>query len=158
MSHEFIINKVFESITELNSVKINALYADEAIFEDPSIGEITGVVIKYWWQFLYGQMSNISIEVLDIKINGDEAIVSWKNNHLLKLTGKQLSLDFTTNFTFKDGFIVFHKNNYDFKQFVKQAFGPIAAMSGNKIMQKMIKGQLNKMISNYIKHHSLKLA
>lgn len=156
MTKKQTIESYFEAFGNLDSLKMNSYYTDDIILESLSVGVKKGDEARYYWQFLCNRIKNHKIEIIEISINEDIAIVKWRSSSFLTLVGKKVHLTHVSEFIFEGDLICKHKSEYDLKELIEQLFGSlIGKMGDTNFLKKIVKGQTNKLLENYIKENEL---
>ncbi len=156
MSNKEIIEKFYKAFQSLDSKTMNSLLGENIIFEDPAFGKQKGDRAKYMWQFLCENAKNFELSFSNVEADKKNGSANWEAKYVFKTTGNQVHNIIESNFEFKNGLIIKHKDHFDLKRWVKQAMGPtVGLIGGSFLMKKAVRSQSNKLLDKYIKRNNL---
>src|SRR5688500_1650905 len=104
-------------------------YAPDARFEDPAFGELHGDQIGGMWRMLTARATDLSVELRSHEADEATGSANWVATYTFTATGRPVVNDVQAGFRFRDGLIVEHDDEFSFRRWAAQAFGP----AGNAI-------------------------
>jgi hypothetical protein len=105
---------------------MSACYAPEARFSDPAFGELHGEEVGAMWRMLTGRAEDLSVELRDHAADENTGSANWVATYTFGQTGRPVVNDIQATLRFApDGKIVDHVDEFDFRNWAKQALGPM---------------------------------
>lgn len=103
---------------------MTACYAPGAHFRDPAFGDLEGDEIGAMWRMLTGRATDLKIELHEHEAGGETGSARWIARYTFS-TGRPVVNDIQASFRFAaDGRIADHVDEFDFRNWAKQALGP----------------------------------
>ncbi len=103
---------------------MTACYAPGAHFRDPAFGDLEGEQIGAMWRMLTGRATDLEIELREHEANEETGSAHWIARYTFS-TGRPVVNDIRATFRFAaDGRIADHVDEFDFRNWAKQALGP----------------------------------
>ncbi len=103
---------------------MTACYAPGAHFRDPAFGDLEGDDIGAMWRMLTGRAKDLKIELREHDAGEDSGSAHWIARYTFS-TGRPVVNDIEASFRFaEDGRITDHVDEFDFRNWAKQALGP----------------------------------
>src|SRR5215207_9332681 len=119
-----LIERFYAAFGECNGAAMTACYAPDAHFRDPAFGDLEGEEIGAMWRMLTGRATDLVIELREHDAEGTTGSAHWIARYTFN-TGRPVVNDIQASFRFrKDGLIVAHVDEFDFRNWAKQALGP----------------------------------
>ena len=123
------IERLYAAFAECNGAAMTACYAPEAHFCDPAFGDLEGEDVGAMWRMLTGRATDLEIELHEHGAEGQTGHAHWIARYTFS-TGRPVVNDVQASFRFReDGLIIDHLDDFDFRNWAKQALGP----SGNLV-------------------------
>lgn len=99
-------------------------YHPDAVFSDPAFGELNGSEVPAMWHMLI-QRSNGKLDIAFSGIIAGEnnGSADWTAKYSFSKTGRNVINKVHSEFEFRDGLIIRHKDTFDFAEWAKQALG-----------------------------------
>ena len=118
------IERLYEAFGQCNGAAMTACYAPDAHFHDPAFGDLEGDRIGAMWRMLTGRATDLKIELPEHEAGEDTGSAHWIARYTFS-TGRPVVNDIQARFRFApDGKIVDHVDEFDFRNWAKQALGP----------------------------------
>ena len=153
MNNQDLIKKFYTSFSKSDYERMTSCYHKDVVFQDPAFGTLRdGRPSQMWEMLLSRAKGNISISFEDIKADENTGSARWTAIYEYGPKKRQVTNNVTAAFTFKDGKIIEHTDNFDLWSWTKQAMGPVGYLLGwssfikNKI-QKTTNSQLDSFIA-----------
>jgi ketosteroid isomerase-like protein len=119
------IERFYAAFDECNGAAMTACYAPDAHFHDPAFGDLHGADIGAMWRMLTGRATDLKIELHEHDAEDASGSAHWIARYTFS-TGRPVVNDIQATFRFDDnGLIVDHVDEFDFRNWAKQALGPM---------------------------------
>jgi ketosteroid isomerase-like protein len=118
-----LIERFYAAFGECNGSAMTACYATGAHFRDPAFGDLEGEEIGAMWRMLTGRATDLRIELQAHDADEDSGSAHWIARYTFS-TGRPVVNDIEARFRFADGLIADHVDEFDFRNWAKQALGP----------------------------------
>jgi ketosteroid isomerase-like protein len=128
-SNRALIERLYEALDRGDGETMSACYAADARFEDPAFGELNGGEIGGMWRMLTSRATDLSVELRSNDADEATGSANWIATYTFTATGRPVVNDVQASFRFRDGLIVEHVDEFNFRRWARQAFGP----AGNAI-------------------------
>jgi ketosteroid isomerase-like protein len=123
-ANEATIERLYEAFGQCNGAAMTACYAPDAHFRDPAFGDLEGEEVGAMWRMLTGRATDLEIELHEHEAGEDSGSAHWIARYTFS-TGRPVVNDVHARFRFApDGKIVDHVDEFDFRNWAKQALGP----------------------------------
>ncbi len=117
------IERFYEAFDQCNGSAMTACYAPDAHFRDPAFGDLDGADIGAMWRMLTGRATDLKIELHEHEASDDTGSAHWIARYTFS-TGRPVVNDIQAKFRFVDGLIADHVDDFNFRNWAKQALGP----------------------------------
>jgi ketosteroid isomerase-like protein len=118
------IERFYQAFGQCNGAAMTACYATGAHFRDPAFGDLEGEEIGAMWRMLTGRATDLKIELHEHEADEETGSAHWIARYTFS-TGRPVVNDIQAEFRFApDGKIVDHVDDFDFRNWAKQALGP----------------------------------
>jgi ketosteroid isomerase-like protein len=119
-----LIERFYEAFGNCDGAAMSACYAPGAHFCDPAFGDLEGDEIGAMWRMLTGRASDLKIELHEHEADQASGSAHWIARYTFS-TGRPVVNDIQAKFRFADGLIANHVDDFNFRNWAKQALGPI---------------------------------
>ena len=117
------IERLYAAFGECNGAAMTACYAPDAHFRDPAFGDLHGEEVGAMWRMLTGRATDLRIELHEHDAGEETGSAHWIARYTFS-TGRPVLNDIQASFRFADGLIADHVDEFDFRNWAKQALGP----------------------------------
>jgi ketosteroid isomerase-like protein len=117
------IERLYAAFGECNGAAMTACYAPDAHFRDPAFGDLHGEEVGAMWRMLTGRATDLKIELHEHDAGEETGSAHWIARYTFS-TGRPVVNDIQASFRFADGLIADHVDEFDFRNWAKQALGP----------------------------------
>jgi ketosteroid isomerase-like protein len=117
------IERLYAAFGECNGAAMTACYAPDAHFRDPAFGDLHGEEVGAMWRMLTGRATDLKIELHEHDAGEETGSAHWIARYAFS-TGRPVVNDIQASFRFADGLIADHVDEFDFRNWAKQALGP----------------------------------
>ena len=121
---ERAIERFYAAFGRCDGAAMTACYAPDAHFRDPAFGDLEGNEIGAMWRMLTGRATDLEIELHEHEAGEDSGSAHWIARYTFS-TGRPVVNDIQAKFRFADGLIADHVDDFDFRNWAKQALGPM---------------------------------
>ena len=146
-----VLNEFFIAFTNHDVETMLSYYHKDIIYDDIGFGKQKGENAKAVWYFLLGKVDkNAVITFSNIQITKNKGQVNWTTKYTF---GKRKIINqVTATFHFKDGKIIYHKDDYSLWKWSQQAFGIVGYLIGwSWLFSWFIRWQMQQLLRNFIK-------
>jgi len=119
-----LIERLYDALDRGDGETMTACYAEDARFEDPAFGELHGDQIGAMWRMLTSRATDLSVELPSHDADEESGNANWVATYTFTATGRRVVNDIQARFEFRDGLIVDHLDQFSFRRWASQAFGP----------------------------------
>jgi ketosteroid isomerase-like protein len=118
-----LIERFYTAFGRCDGAAMTACYAPNAHFRDPAFGDLEGEEVGAMWRMLTARASDLRIELHEHEAAEDSGSAHWIARYTFS-TGRSVVNDIEAKFRFVDGLIADHVDDFDFRNWAKQALGP----------------------------------
>ena len=118
-----LIERFYAAFDDCNGAAMTACYAPDAHFRDPAFGDLEGEEIGAMWRMLTGRATDLKVELHEHEADERTGSAHWIARYTFS-TGRPVVNDIRASFRFADGLIADHVDEFDFRNWAKQALGP----------------------------------
>lgn len=123
-ANQATIERLYEAFGQCNGAAMTACYAPDAHFRDPAFGDLEGEDVGAMWRMLTGRATDLKIELHEHDAGEETGSAHWIARYTFS-TGRPVVNDIQASFCFApDGKIADHIDEFDFRNWAKQALGP----------------------------------
>lgn len=147
-----LIERFYEAFGRCDGAAMSACYAANAHFRDPAFGDLEGDEIGAMWRMLTERATDLEIELREHEAAGDSGSAHWIARYTFS-TGRPVVNDIQAKLRFAGGLIADHTDDFDFRNWAKQALGPTGNMVAvlpplRKKARAQARGQLDEFIAS----------
>ncbi|HST69184.1 MAG TPA: nuclear transport factor 2 family protein [Solirubrobacterales bacterium] len=118
------IERFYEAFGRCDGSAMTACYTPDAHFRDPAFGDLHGEEVGAMWRMLTGRATDLEIELREHEAGEETGSAHWIARYTFS-TGRPVVNDVQASFRFApDGRIADHVDEFDFRNWAKQALGP----------------------------------
>jgi ketosteroid isomerase-like protein len=130
-ANETLITRFYTAFNVKDATDMGACYHDEATFSDPAFPDLDARGVRGMWSMLCGNAGeDFRGEVSNIKADATTGSAHWDAWYTFGATGRTVHNRIDATFTFKDGLIVSHVDEFDFHTWSRQALGMAGLLLG----------------------------
>ena len=130
MSHSAVVTQFYEAFANRDAAGMGACYHGEATFEDPAFGPLDRAAVCAMWAMLLGRSADLVVTHQMLDEAGSTVTAQWEARYTFTRTGRPVLNRITATFTFEDGLIHTHEDQFSFWAWARQAFGPAGFLVG----------------------------
>lgn len=128
--HADTIRRFYESFGRKDHEAMAACYHPEVHFTDPVFPDLHGDEARAMWHMLCEQGHDLVVRVGDIVVVGDTATAHWDATYLFTPTGRTVHNEIDASFTFTEGLISRHVDDFDLWKWLRMAIGTSGLLVG----------------------------
>ncbi|MEO8686882.1 MAG: nuclear transport factor 2 family protein [Solirubrobacteraceae bacterium] len=109
-----------------------ACYTDDAVFEDPAFGRLTGGAVKNMWRMLAERSADLAVTLGDhgVAADGRTGWAHWSATYTFTDTGRRVRNEIDATYTFSGGLISEQVDRFPLRRWGAQALGAKGAVLG----------------------------
>jgi ketosteroid isomerase-like protein len=164
MSPQALLKRFYAAFATLDARTMQSCYAPDARFEDPVFTLHGQEQIGTMWQMLCETMRNrgqavFRLEARDIEAMEDRGSAHWEVRYRFGAAGRMVHNVVEAQFTFEDGLIASHVDNFDFWRWARQALGPTGLAFGwTGYLQQKVRRESNAKLARRIQRETERIA
>jgi ketosteroid isomerase-like protein len=125
-----LIERFYDAFARCDGASMASCYAPVATFSDPVFVGLDARQAGGMWRMLTGQATDLRIELLDHESDGERGSAHWRAHYSFSQTGRPVVNDVQASFSFADGLIAEHLDEFDFYRWARQALGAQGLLLG----------------------------
>lgn len=129
MSRE-VISRLYEAFAVRDHAAMARCYTPDARFSDPVFTDLRGTQVAKMWRMLCQRATDLRIICGDISADGNNGTAHWEAWYTYSATGRPVHNVIEATFTFRDGLIATHRDQFDLYRWTRQALGTTGVLLG----------------------------
>jgi ketosteroid isomerase-like protein len=135
-----LVRRFYEAFARRDAAGMAACYAPDVVFRDPAFGELRGDEARAMWEMLCARGKDLRIELPHVADDGSTA--RWEAFYTFSGTGRAVHNVIDARFTFRDGLIARHEDEFPLARWAGMALGPVGKLLGwTPFLQRKIRAQ-----------------
>lgn len=132
MAHpnEELIERFYAAFARHDGAAMAACYVPDARFDDPAFPGLTGSEPGAMWRMLTGRAEDLKVDLHEHEAGDAAGSAHWTADYTFGQTGRLVHNDVRASFTFRDGLIAEHRDDFSFWRWSRQALGPVGLALG----------------------------
>lgn len=145
MDNKELITKFYAAFQQRDWKTMHSCYHKEIAFYDPAFRQLKGTDVLAMWHMLCLNAKDFALTFSNVSANENQGSCDWKASYSFSKTGRKVDNVIKANFTFKDGLIADHKDEFDLWRWSRMALGIPGMLLGwspllqNKVNQNALK-------------------
>lgn len=128
--NEEMLTNFYSALGEGWAETMAASYTDDATFSDPVFPELDAAGVRDMWRMFCTSDTELELTVSDVQADHNTGSATWRPVYTFPKTGRQVRNVIESTFTFRDGLIVRHRDDFDFYRWARMALGPMGTALG----------------------------
>ena len=125
--NEATIRRFYEAFQKKDAETMGAQYTDDATFSDPVFADLNAQEVRAMWTMLCHRGKDLTLTFKDVTATETFGSAIWDARYTFQ--GKRLvNNHIQARFTFRDGKIATHVDDFDLKKWMKMALGPMGSV------------------------------
>lgn len=151
-----LIRNFYTAFQQRDYAGMIACYHPDIHFSDPAFGDLHGKRAMAMWHMLCERGQDLQISFRDVMATQNGGQVHWEAVYTFS-TGRKVHNQVDANFTFADGLIIRHADQFDFWRWTRMALGlPGTLVGWTPMMQKKVRetavAGLDKFLANHLEY------
>ena len=118
-----LITRFYTALSRLDGAAMAACYADDATFSDPVFPGLKNGEPGKMWRMLTTRGKDMTVVFDGIEADDSSGKAHWVATYTFSGTGARVVNDIQARFTFKNGKIATHRDQFDLYKWMRQALG-----------------------------------
>ena len=118
-----LITRFYTALSKLDGAAMAACYADDASFSDAVFVGLKGKEPGKMWRMLTTRGKDMTVVFDGIEADDSTGKAHWVATYTFSGTGNKVVNDIQASFTFKNGKIQTHQDQFDLYKWMRQALG-----------------------------------
>lgn len=117
-----LIERFYAAFARRDGAAMAACYTPDARFSDPVFQDLRGAEPGAMWRMLTERGRDLEVHLHEHAADGSVGTAHWTADYMFS-TGRKVHNDVRATFTFRDGLIVGHRDDFDLWAWTRQALG-----------------------------------
>ncbi|MBL0044132.1 MAG: nuclear transport factor 2 family protein [Flavobacteriales bacterium] len=136
-----VIERFYTAFAQRDWLTMGACYHDQATFNDPVFVDLNATEARAMWKMLVTSGKDLRVTHAILTEDGKTGSAQWDAWYTFSKTGRPVHNRITATFTFKDGLILSHHDQFDFWRWSRQALGTSGLLLGwTPIVRNKVRG------------------
>lgn len=127
--HEQLLHRFYQAFQRRDYAGMAACYHPEATFDDAAFC-LHGSDIGKMWRMLCERGKDLRLAYNDIRADEQQGAATWDARYTFSQTRRPVHNHVRARFTFQDGLIRTHHDEFSFWRWARQALGPVGWLLG----------------------------
>ncbi|TGE20489.1 nuclear transport factor 2 family protein [Hymenobacter aquaticus] len=127
--HEELLHRFYQSFQRRDHAAMAACYHPDATFDDAAFS-LRGPDIGLMWRMLIERGKDMQLTYNHIRADDSQGQAVWDARYTFSKTRRPVHNHINARFTFRDGKILTHHDQFSFWRWSRQALGPIGWLLG----------------------------
>ncbi|MEI6621659.1 MAG: nuclear transport factor 2 family protein [Actinomycetes bacterium] len=123
-----LIATFYQAFDDHDADTMVACYAPDVVFTDPAFGELRGEQAADMWRMLIASGTDLRVKASGIRAAATVGSCHWDADYTFSLTRRKVHNSVDATFEFRDGLIVRHTDDFDFRTWAGQALTPVGGL------------------------------
>ncbi|SFW68645.1 nuclear transport factor 2 family protein [Cellulophaga fucicola] len=152
MTNQELIEKFYTSFSNADADGMISCYHDDIVFTDPAFGTLQGDKAKAMWKMLLSRSNAEStITFTDTEATENKGSAKWQAKYAYGPKKRNVVNNVTASFSFLDGKIITHTDNFNLWNWSKQALGTSGYLLGwSSFLKSKIQSKTNNLLNTFI--------
>jgi ketosteroid isomerase-like protein len=152
--NEQLIKKFYDCFGKKDWNGMLECYHEEIFFYDPVFQNLEGAEVRAMWEMLLRNAKDLQVTAGDISAVDDHGACHWVATYTFSATGRQVVNKCKASFTFREGKIIEHQDEFSFWNWSRQALGlPGLLLGGTSLLQKKVRRQARQSLDKFMADH-----
>jgi len=153
-ANEQLIETFYVSFQDKESAAMAACYDASIHFTDPVFRDLHGVQVEAMWHMLCDQGTDLEIVFSNISADDQTGSAHWEATYTLAKTGRVVHNKINASFTFENGKIVRHVDDFNLWRWARMALGITGTLVGwSSSAQSKIRESAGRGLTRFIESH-----
>lgn len=153
--HAELITRFYTAFAERDAETMASCYHPEATFSDPVFPKLEGAEPGWMWRMLCARGKDLQIRFSDVQADDAGGSAHWDADYTFSTTGRMVNNRVDATFTFQDGLIKTHTDDFDFYAWSRMALGAPGLLLGwTPILRNKVRGTAAAQLEAYMARHA----
>lgn len=155
-TNEQLITDFYTAFQKRDYKTMQACYASNATFSDEVFVDLNATQVKAMWEMLITKGKDLVIEFGNVYADEKTGRANWKATYSFSKNNRKVVNQIRAEFTFENGKITQHNDQFDFYKWARQALGFTGILLGwTKGLKRKVREQARKNLSDFCSQHVL---
>jgi ketosteroid isomerase-like protein len=146
-----LLETFYSAFARLDAETMVSCYAPLAHFSDPVFQDLLGAEVFSMWRMLARRAKEFTLTYRDVVADDAAGRAHWEARYLFSKTGRRIHNVIEASFSFADGKIVSHKDDFDLWRWAGMALGAPGTLLGwTPILQRKIRREAMKGLEEFM--------
>ncbi|MCB9676935.1 MAG: nuclear transport factor 2 family protein [Alphaproteobacteria bacterium] len=152
--HEALITRFYTAFQNRDGDAMAACYHPDATFSDPVFPALSGREPGAMWRMLTSRAEDLVVRFGEVKADDTTGSAHWDADYTFSATGRFVRNSIDAKFTFRDGLIATHVDDFDFWRWSRQALGvPGVLLGWSGFLKGKVRGQAAEQLGKFVAKH-----
>jgi ketosteroid isomerase-like protein len=129
-ANDELIQRFYAAFDRKDGDAMATCYTADARFDDPVFPGLKGKEPGEMWRMLTSRAADLKIDLREHEANGETGSAHWIATYTFTQTGRPVVNDVRAKFSFRDGLIAEHRDDFSFHSWSRQALGTPGLLLG----------------------------
>lgn len=129
-TNKHLLKKFYTCLQQKDYEGMAHCYAPDATFSDPVFTHLKGAEVHAMWRMLLERGKDLVVEFDEIDANYTNGHGTWKASYTFSGTGRKVHNVIHSKFTFRDGLILTHHDQFNLWRWSSMALGARGMLLG----------------------------
>jgi len=126
-------------------------YSEDVFFYDPVFENLDGPEVRAMWEMLLSRAKDLELSFSEVRSEDDYGSCNWIATYTFTATGRKVVNRGKARFSFSEGKIVEHQDEFSLWKWSSQALGlPGMLFGATSLFQKKIRGNARKSLEKFM--------
>lgn len=146
-----LIRSFYEAFQRRDAESMATCYAPDVRFSDPVFTDLQGARAGDMWRMLASRAKDLEIQFDGVEADDTSGKAHWVATYTFAATGRKVVNDIHATFTFRDGRVATHTDQFDLWKWTRQALGVTGILLGwTPFLRNKVRKQAGDGLSAYI--------
>ncbi|MBI1944749.1 MAG: nuclear transport factor 2 family protein [Deltaproteobacteria bacterium] len=151
-----LIERFYTAFANKDADAMAQCYAPDATFSDPVFRDLRGTQVTAMWKMLCARGADLVVTHRDVVSDGAVGSAHWDARYTFSQTGRKVHNAIDARFTFANGLIATHVDQFDLWRWTRMALGlPGVLLGWSPLVQNKVRAEASKGLTLYVKRHRL---
>ena len=148
--NEALLRDFYDAFSRRDGAAMAAAYAEDARFSDPVFPDLDGAAAGAMWQMLTESGDDLRVEADGFEADDTTGRARWQAYYGFGPQKRPVHNIITATFTFRDGKIATHRDDFDFWRWSRQALGlPGVLLGWTPFIQSQVRKQAARALAKW---------
>ena len=156
--NEELIKKFYDCFEKKDWRGMAGCYHKDIFFYDPVFQNLEGDEVRAMWEMLLRNAKDLTVTSGNIAADEEHGSCKWVARYIFSATGRPVVNECKGHFTFKDGKITEHQDDFSFWKWSRQALGMSGLLlGGTSFLQRKVRRQARQNLDRFMSSQKVNL-